>query len=393
MHRPRRHSPIRPSLTPAALAMALAGAAAGTGAGTLALAPPAAAQSASDFRLPPGTQPRGQGPVDPDNPATPAAATPAPTAPPSPTPAPPATPAPTPVPAPSPAARPATRPAPAPAQRPTAPSSAASPAAVLPGLAQPSLAAPTSLPPSISAPAPLDGPASLTDRGWLLPAALVAGLVGALATWALVARRRVQAEAEPEFVRPRPAPAQAVPEPAPDPTPASAPEAASTAADPLDLVLEPLRFSLTLVNATLRYRLVLANRTPVPLGPLHIAADMIAAHASISQAALLGQDGAGLELRLELRHALAALGPGERAELTGELRLPLADATPIHAGSAALLVPLVRLRVDGAGPTRTTALVVGEPPVVPGGPLRPFRLDRGPRLYAAIAQRTVATSA
>ncbi|MDE2620599.1 MAG: hypothetical protein KGL54_10605, partial [Sphingomonadales bacterium] len=158
---------------------------------------------------------------------------------------------------------------------------------------------------------------------------------------------------------------------------------------PLGLTLEPVRFSLSLVNATLTYRLLLTNRSADRLGPLHVAADMIAAHASLPEEVQLGLDGAGLELR----HEVAALAPGESGTLTGDLRLPLAAITPIVSGGAALLVPLVRLRIDGAGSTRTMALVVGEPPASPGGPLRPFRLDQGPRIIGAISQRTLATAA
>lgn len=159
--------------------------------------------------------------------------------------------------------------------------------------------------------------------------------------------------------------------------------------DPLELDLDPLRFSVTLVNATLQYRLRLINRTDAALGPLKIVADMIAAHASLPADIQLGRDGA----RLELRHELAELGPGEAAEFKGDLRLPLASVTPIRAGNAALLVPLVRLRIEGVGPPQTHALVVGEPSLEPGGPLRPFRLDQGPRIFAAVSQRALAAAA
>jgi len=239
------------------------------------------------------------------------------------------------------------------------------------------------------------GAASVAEAGlvawwWLLPAALL----GALGAWVALIRRR--APESPEFVRPqmlaagrsRPEPGEAMPAPAPEP-PSAAPAAPAPAGDPLDLTLEPVRFSVSLVNATLNYRLVLANRSGAALGPVHIAADMIAAHASLPEEVQLGLDGAGLELR----HEVASLAAGETVALTGDLRLPLAAIKPIVAGGAALLVPLVRLRVDGAGPTRTTALVVGEPPASPGGPLRPFRLDQGPRTIAAVGQRALATAA
>ena len=364
----------------------------------LALSAPALAQSASDFRLQPGAGRPAPGPVDPDNPAAPVRPAPAPTA--ATTVAPPSPPTPTPTPTLSIPPATATRSGSAPAMGPPAPASAkpieaatptaapptapiAAPSAA-PAQAEPELAPPTALPPRAEQPAAPETTTATIAWWWLLPAALL-GALAALAGWAVMARSRGRQAPEPDFIRPRPVDSAVLPRPpAPQPQPAASPPAA--AAEPLEFLLEPLRFSVTLVNATLQYRLTLANRSAATLGPIYIAADMIAAHASLPEASQLAQDGAGLELR----HEVAALGQGETVELKGDLRLPLAAVTPIRAGNASLLVPLVRLRVEGAGPSRTTALVVGEPPVTPGGPLRPFRLDQGPRIFAAVSQRALA---
>lgn len=273
-----------------------------------------------------------------------------------------------------PAAVPAANPAPT---KPSASATTSAAPMLAPPTAPPPALAPAAPPPAASAP----GTGATVAWWWLLPAALLGGL----AVWFVLARRSRGGAAEPDFIPPRtaPKPADAEPGPASPPRPVPAPTPA-----PVDLALEPLRLSLTLVYATLQYRLVLTNRSAAPLGPLHVAADMISAHASLPEEAQLGLDGPGLELR----HELASLGPGETAELAGELRLPLAAVIPIRAGTAALLVPLVRLRLEGAGPSRTTALVVGEPPVSPGGPLRPFRLDHGPRIFGTVTQRSLATA-
>jgi hypothetical protein len=216
---------------------------------------------------------------------------------------------------------------------------------------------------------------------WLIPVVLL----GAGGAWAFL--RRPKAEAVPEIVPPRP-----VNDPAPERESAAAPAPAiaeKAGGAPLGLLLEAERMSVSLVNATLHYRLTVTNQSGAALGPVAIAADMIGAHASLSPESQLGQDGTGLELR----HELPALEPGASAEVKGDLRLPLTEVTPIRAGTATLLVPLVRLRAEAAGISLTQAVVVGEMPLAPGGALRPFRLDTGPRIFGAVSQREIARAA
>jgi hypothetical protein len=208
---------------------------------------------------------------------------------------------------------------------------------------------------------------------WLLAGgALLAALV--FAGWA--ARRWVRRPAGPAAVprieRPRIAPTPVQPQPA---------SAAPT--ESLQVSLEPLRLSLTLINATLAYRLELANRGAAPLTGLAIGADMIAAHASMSREEQLagpraGNGGAPMQ-RIE------RLDPGETRVVEGEFRLPFPQIVPIRQGDAALLLPLARFRVeaDGARPLVRT-FAVGQPGE--GSSLQPFRLDQGPRVYPRLAQ-------
>jgi hypothetical protein len=141
--------------------------------------------------------------------------------------------------------------------------------------------------------------------------------------------------------------------------------------------------------ATLQYRIELENTGSEVLGPIAIAGDMIAAHASLSpqeQIAAVGQN-------LTEIHRIEGLRPGQRAELTGEIRLPHASITPIRQGKAMLFVPLVRIyALDPAADSVVGGgtFVIGEPPATPGGRLRPFRLDLGPRNYPALEQRKLA---
>ena len=224
---------------------------------------------------------------------------------------------------------------------------------------------------------------------WLIPAVLAGAGVGAL-----LLRRRAAPPEMPDDTA-VPLDAQVTPGPGslqPLPTQAPAPElveAATAALFDLTLVdsaLEPIRLSVSLVNATLQYRLRLDNRSTASVGPIALAVDMISAHASLSEDSQLARDGT----MIELRHELPALAPGENAEAIGELRLPLAAVTPIRSGNAMLLVPLVRVRIAAGNVELSRAMVVGEPPLQPGGPLRPFRLDQGPRVFTTVIQRPLA---
>jgi hypothetical protein len=190
------------------------------------------------------------------------------------------------------------------------------------------------------------------------------------------AGRPVRADAPP-IERPRLKPAEPVPPPAPVPV---------APIEPLQVSLEPLRLSLTLMNATLAYRLELANRGASALTGVTIGADMISAHASLSREEQLSgpRPGNGAPpLRIE------RLEPGESRVVDGEFRLPFRQIVPIRQGDAALLLPLARFRVEaeGAGPVVRT-FVVGQPGQ--GSGLQPFRLDQGPRVFPRLAQHAFA---
>ena len=372
------------------------------------VASPAKAQSVSDYRLP-GTNetpnPRSQGPVDPDNPVV-------------------RGPAPRPTTSPSPSV---TETAPAPQSGPTRtaqpsappPSRAATPAPngrePGPGLALPgaTTSAPATPAPSLSLPAagatglPTFGPIAeptqsataaspsvLSYWPWLAGAAGLLVLLSGLAWWW---RRRPAREPVIDFEPPRvaePAPVAAAPRdeaPSPDPEPASVPEPIMAPAPTgLGIALDARRMSASLVATTLSYNLRLTNHTDQPLSALAIEGDMVAAHASLPPERQIASD----HERLELRHALVELAPGESAEFSGDFRLPLAAVTPIRAGHAAYFVPLARLRIEASTPEGSPLIavqtfVIGEVPENPAAALRPFRLDLGPRTYSNVGQRAV----
>jgi hypothetical protein len=355
------------------------------------LAAPAAA-AVSDFRLPgdPSAQqppPDRVGPVAPDVPESRAQPAPAPSAGREPAPTPPASQtAPTIVlpdlaetaPAPAPPARATRDPAAVDgAARTVAPATDASaPAAAPTTAAEPGFAVPSPIAAS-SAPVPAG---IATDDGegissWLLILGALAALFAlAFAGWMWL---RLRPAVKPPLVvqveRPRLQPAAPVARSEP------------TAAEPLQVTLEPLRLSLTLMNATLAYRLEISNRGLAPIEALRVGADMIAAHASMTREQQLSGpgDGAATVQRIE------RIEPGESRIVEGEFRVPFSQIVPIRQGNAALLLPLARFRLEaeGAAPVVRT-FAVGQPGTKAA--LQPFRLDLGPRVYPKLAQRAFA---
>ncbi|MFO1254405.1 MAG: hypothetical protein U1E37_01880 [Sphingomonadaceae bacterium] len=364
---------------------------------------PASAQTSPIFTIPtarPTSNPRAQGPVDEENPVVRASPRPSPTPVPTLTPVPAATssaPPPPVVAAPRPAPRQTqaqtqtARPQPAPTGQPTpaaivAPASQA--AASVPA-AQPTFAATDS--PALPAPAT---PAPAAAPGWYWP--WIAGAAGLLAAlFALLWWRRRRAVPllayEPPVVvtpeaTPRPAPSA---KPAPVPTPPR-PSQPVAAASGLGISLEARRLNASLMATTLSYTLRLTNQSGESLSALAVEGDMISAHASLPPERQI----AGASQRLELRHALVTLAPGESAEFTGDFRLPLSAITPIRAGEAAYFVPLARLRIEASQPSgaklvEVQTFVIGEQGEAPGAALRPFRLDLGPRTFSRLGQRAV----
>ena len=370
-------------------------------AGIAALFAAPAGASVADFRLPtptPTPTARAQGPVDPTVP-TPQPATPTPSPTPTLTPAPapiltvPELPTATPTPAPR---RTAATPAPGQSPVPSPTQAATGPA---PGEETTSAPLPQTFPGAAAPSTPLameEDDADSASWPWLVGLFLLVGAGLAAFLWV---RRRigpigpvVVAEIERPRVPPAPQP-KAEPEPnmvAPEsvaavPTPEPTDTAVAAAAPPpLHIAIEPSKLALTLMNATLSYRLTLTNRGAEPLADIAVAADLIGAHAALPREEQL----AGPLTELAERHRLAGLAPGESGEVSGELRLPLAMIRPIIKGEAVLLVPLARFRVSPReGEPRCFTVVVGQPSPREAAAIQPIRLDLGPRIYDGLAGR------
>ena len=357
----------------------------------LSLSAPAMAQSAQDFSLPPGptptASPRAQGPVDEESSVVPVAPRVINTS--RPTPRATATPTPTPTPTPSatvtsPRSVASPRPTPMPRPVETVPVSPLIPAPeeavqdippVQPTDDTPPNPAPSAAP-DIQQPleeAEIAGPADpgseTADWTWLaILAAALAAIGAGLIFWK---RRRTSAPA-PQIERP---------------VVASVPKAnAATAADALTVRLTAEKLTRSAMFATLKYRLTLVNRTDAALSDVTVGVDLVSA----SAASPMEQQVATAETSLEPKHTLARIAPRQNVAVEGQVQLPLSTAQVIMQGRHPLLVPLMRVRVDGAGEgalVKTFVVGQGQPD---GGRVQPFRLDEPPRSYAPIAQRELA---
>lgn len=344
----------------------------------------AQAQSASDFSLQPAptpsASPQAQGPAD-----TRAGVPIAPRAVNTPTPTPAATPTPRatqapptaqPTRAPSAGPTPVRSPLPTVTQRAVATSAAQPQTAAPPPEAAPDTATPrvlptsTATPPAAIATATPEPEAPGEDFPWL-PVAAVAGLIALLGAGFVAWQRRREAVV-PEIERP---------------------VVASSAASPsvplphaLAVGIEHEKLIRSAAFATLKYRMTLANRTGAPLTQLAVGLDLVSAHAALP----VEQQLATAATALERRHEIARVGPHQSVTIEGQVQLPLAQAHVIRQGRHPLLVPLLRVRIDGPGEEALVkTFVVGQG--VPGGSrVQPFNLDEGPRSYAPIAQRELA---
>ena len=177
------------------------------------------------------------------------------------------------------------------------------------------------------------------------------------------------------------------------PSPAQpAPEPDRRAGAPLELQLEAERLTLSLVYATLAYRLTVTNGGDAPTGPLRLAADLISAHASLASRHQLSLD----TRETESQHELGVLTPGESVTVAGDLRLSLGDILPIRSARGNLFIPLARFRIEPKAPggiAITRAFAVGQSGAQPSDALRPVNLDLGPRTIRELDQRALTVPA
>lgn len=197
--------------------------------------------------------------------------------------------------------------------------------------------------------------------------ALLALLIAGLFAW----RRRRDAYV-PEIERP-----VIVPPTRPEPV---------ALAEALQLRVEHDKLIRSAAFATLKYRMTLINRTDTALSDISVGLDLASAHAGAPMEEQIATDAGALEKR----HEIARIAPRQSVTLEGQVQLPLAQAHVIRQGRYPLLVPLMRVGIEGPGKGALLKTFVVGQGAPGGGRVQPFRLDEGPRSYAPIAQRELA---
>lgn len=155
--------------------------------------------------------------------------------------------------------------------------------------------------------------------------------------------------------------------------------AADTAPPRLDLTLEIIAASRSLMMFTIEYRLTIANRSDRAVGDLNTAVQLACARAGAAPS-----PGAAQALA-----AIDRIGPQQARSVTGTVRLPLSAVQPLRQGQTPLFVPLAHVTFEGESlPAQERTFVIGTPS--PSGRVHPIALDVPPGGIAGLVAQAVA---
>lgn len=168
---------------------------------------------------------------------------------------------------------------------------------------------------------------------------------------------------------------------APAEEPAAAGAAADTAPPRLDMALEIISASRSLMMFTLEYRLTIANRSGRAVGDLHSAVQLACARGGAAPSPGAAQ--------AQTLAAIDRIGPHQGRSVTGTVRLPLSAVQPLRQGQTPLFVPLVHVTLEGESqPAQKRTFVIGTPS--PSGRVHPIPLDVPPGGIAGLVAQAVA---
>jgi hypothetical protein len=150
----------------------------------------------------------------------------------------------------------------------------------------------------------------------------------------------------------------------------------------VDLTLDIMAATRSVMMFTLHYRLTIANRSGRAVNDCNAAAKLVCARGNAGAAA-------GAAQALE---SIARIGPHQARSLTGTLQLPISAISPLRQGQTPLFIPLVHVTLEGEGlPADTKTFVIGTPS--PSGRIHPIPLDQPPGGIAGLVAQAVVVPA
>lgn len=167
-----------------------------------------------------------------------------------------------------------------------------------------------------------------------------------------------------------PATAPVAPKPAPAVIKGKQP---ATFSDParLDLALEIISASRSVMMFTVEFQLDIANRSDGAVRDLNIAARLACAQRGAVNAAPIAAGQPIAEIH--------RIGPYQSRRVTAQLRLPLTEVQSIRQGSRPLFIPLLHITLEGAGqPVTSRSYVIGTPSATSQSRVHPLPLDGPP---------------
>lgn len=148
----------------------------------------------------------------------------------------------------------------------------------------------------------------------------------------------------------------------------------------LDLSLEIISATRSVMMFTVQYRLNIANRSDRAVTDLAAAVQLACARASGGNAPSAGaaQSNAGI----------ARVGPQQARSITGTVQMPLSAIAPLRQGQTPMFVPLVHVTLEGESlPAQARTFVIGTPS--PSGRVHPILLDAPPGGIAGLVAQAV----
>lgn len=151
----------------------------------------------------------------------------------------------------------------------------------------------------------------------------------------------------------------------------------------LDLTLEIISATRSVMMFTVEYRLTIANRSERAVTDLNAAVQLACARASAGNAA---SPGAAQGLA-----TIDRVGPHQARSITGQVQLPLSAIAPMRQGTTPMFIPLIHITLEGAGlRALDKSFVIGTPSAGGAGRVHPILLDQPPGAVSGLVAQPIA---